>query len=90
MRWGMRVCELRQKEVINVRDCQRIGFVVDVEFDCHTGNICQLIIPGQGTWCGLLGRDTEYIIGWKCVRQIGADIILVDVCMEEIMRRCEG
>lgn len=52
--------------------------------------ICQLIIPGQGKWCGLLGRDTEYIIGWKCVRQIGADIILVDVCMEEIMRRCEG
>ena len=47
-------------------------------------------VPGQGKWCGLLGRDTEYIIGWKCVRQIGADIILVDVCMEEIMRRCEG
>ena len=25
----MRICELRQKEVINIRDCQRIGFVVD-------------------------------------------------------------
>ena len=79
---SMRICELRQKEVINVRDCQRIGFVVDVEFDPKTGNICQLIIPGQGKWCGLLGRE--------CVRQIGADIILVDVCMEEIMRHCEG
>ena len=55
---GMRICELRQKEVINVRDCQRIGFVADVEFDPKTGCICQLIIPGQGKWCGLLGRDT--------------------------------
>ena len=86
---GMRIFELRQKEVINVRDCKRNCFVADVEFDPHTGNICQLIIPGQGKWCGLLGRDTEYIIGWKCVRQIGADIILVDVCMEEIVRQCE-
>ena len=53
-------------------------------------SLIHIFIPGQGKWCGLLGRDTEYIIGWKCVRQIGADIILVDVCMEEIMRRCEG
>ena len=84
----MRVCELRQKEVINICDCQRIGIVADVEFDPKTGVICQLIIPGQGKWCGLLGRDTEYVIDWKCVRQIGADIILVDVCLEEIMRPC--
>lgn len=86
----MRICELRQKEVINIKDCQRIGFVADVEFDPKTGMICQLIVPGPGKWCGLLGRDTEYIIGWKCVRQIGADIILVDVCMEEITRPTEG
>ena len=86
----MRICELRQKEVINIKDCQRIGFVADVEVDLKTGMICQLIVPGQGKWCGLLGRDTEYIIGWKCVRQIGADIILVDVCMEEITRPTEG
>lgn len=86
----MRVCELRQKEVINIRDGQRIGTVADIEFDVKTGTICQLIIPGQGKWCGLFGRDAEYIIGWKCVRQIGADIILVDVCMEEIMHRCDG
>ena len=35
----MRICELRQKEVINIRDCQRIGFVVDVEFDPCTGPV---------------------------------------------------
>ena len=85
----MRICELRQKEVINIHDCHRIGVVADVEFDPKTGAICQLIIPGHGKWGGILGRDTEYVIGWKCVRQIGEDIILVDVCMEEIMRYCE-
>lgn len=85
----MRFCELRQKEVINICDCQKIGFVADVEFDPKTGKICQLIVPGHGKWGGLLGRDMEYVIGFKCVRQIGADIILVEVCMEEIMRHCE-
>lgn len=85
----MRVCELRQKEVINVCDCQRIGVVTDVEFDPRTGMVCQLIVPGHGKWCGLFGRDVEYVIGWKCVRQIGTDIILVDVRMDEIMRRCD-
>lgn len=84
----MRLCELRQKEVINIRDCQRIGVVVDVEFDTVTGKISHLIIPGQGKWCGFLGRDTEYIVGWQYVRQIGTDLILVDVCMDEIIKTC--
>ncbi|HIU01809.1 MAG TPA: YlmC/YmxH family sporulation protein [Candidatus Onthocola gallistercoris] len=85
----MRICELRQKEVINIRDCQRIGYVMDIDMDPVTGRVCQLIVPGQGKICGLFGRDTEYVIGWKCVRQIGADIILVDVCIEEVLRECE-
>ena len=71
--YALRICELRQKEVINIRDCQRIGYVMDIDMDPVTGRVCQLIVPGQGKICGLFGRDTEYVIGWKCVRQIGAD-----------------
>ena len=33
------------------------------------------------------GRDAEYLIGWKCIRQIGADIILVDVDLEKCMQK---
>ena len=36
----MRICELREKEVINIRNCQRLGRVLDIEFDLHTGAIC--------------------------------------------------
>ncbi len=28
----MRFCELKEKEVINCKDCQRLGFVADIEF----------------------------------------------------------
>lgn len=83
----MRVCELREKEVINVCDCRRLGHVIDVEFDPQTGCICQLIIPSPARFCGFFGRDAEYVIGWKCVRQIGPDIILVDVDLEKAYQK---
>ena len=33
----MRICDLRQKEVINIKDCKRLGYVCDIEFDRKTG-----------------------------------------------------
>ena len=44
----MRICDLRQKEVINIKDCKRLGYVCDIEFDRKTGCITQLIVPGTG------------------------------------------
>lgn len=29
----MRICDLKCREVINIRDCKRLGFVGDVDFD---------------------------------------------------------
>jgi len=86
----MRFCELREKEVINVRDCYKLGFVADVEFDPDSGCICKLIIPGPGKFCGFLGREIEYVIGWECVKQIGGDIILVSVDIEAIKCSCKN
>ena len=43
----MRFSELKCKEVINEKDCKRLGNVSDVEFDCKTGCIESIIIPGQ-------------------------------------------
>lgn len=84
----MRICDLKQKEVINVCDCKRLGFISDVEFDCVTGCIHALIIPGIGKICGLFGRDTEYIIPFCKVRQIGPDIVLVEINEEEVLNHC--
>ena len=64
----MRICELKQREVINVKDCKRLGFVGDVDFDISTGKML--------VW-GFLGREKEYIIPFCDICQIGDDIILV-------------
>ena len=84
----MRLCELKGKTVINDTDCCILGFVVDIDFDCKTGCICALIVPGPTRFCGLFGRDIEYIIPYKCVMNIGEDAILVDVVLEKVSFRC--
>ena len=75
----MRFCELKEKEVINCKDCQRLGFVADIEFDPCSGRIEAIIVPEQGKifWC--FGSCEEYRIDFCNVVKIGPDIILVDI-----------
>ena len=84
----MRICELRDKEVINCRDCERLGFVGDIQFDIITGCITHIIVPGPCKIWGILGRDHEYIIDVCSIKQIGIDIILVDVDVEKCLVKC--
>ena len=51
----------------------------DVEFDEKTGCITHLIVPGPGCLCGIFGREREYVIPFCDVKQIGDDIILVEI-----------
>ena len=39
-----RMGELRQKEVISVKDGGRLGFVCDVEIDTHTAQVTALVV----------------------------------------------
>ncbi|MDO4522010.1 MAG: YlmC/YmxH family sporulation protein [Eubacteriales bacterium] len=75
----MRICELRQKEVINICTCASLGCVMDVEIDCKTGLVTDLIVPGPGRFSCWFGRDSTLSIPWKCICQIGDDIILVEL-----------
>ena len=83
----MRISELKQKEIINVKDCKRLGFAGDVDFDMKTGCLLALIVPGPGCFCGFLGREKEYIIPYQDICQVGEDIILVDVKEKEVTRK---
>ena len=83
----MRFCELRQKEVINVKDCMRLGYVSDLEFEPATGCIRRLIVPGPCRILGIFGNEQEYYIDYCCICQIGPDIILVDVDVEKCLKK---
>ena len=42
-----RIAELRDKEIINISDGCRFGYVGDVEVDLETGRVKALIVPGR-------------------------------------------
>ena len=81
----MRLCELREKEVINICNCRRLGCVVDVDIDVCDGKVLAIIIPVPGKICGILGSDGEYVIPFGCIKKIGPDIILVEICEEKFL-----
>ena len=79
---NVRIADLRCKEVINICNGFRMGFVEDVVFNQVTGQIIALVVPGPYRFFGLFGREDDYIIPWECIRRIGDDIILVEIAGE--------
>ena len=73
-----RITQLRDKEIINVNDGSRYGYVGDLEIDLDTGQVRALVVPGRLRLLGLLGREEDRIFPWDSVRRFGEDIILVD------------
>lgn len=71
--------ELKCKEVINLRDCRKLGNITDFEFDQCSGCICKFFVPGCSKWKCLFGCDDNYEICFKDIKQIGPDIIIVDL-----------
>ena len=54
--------EFKKKEVINLKNCQKLGRVADFEFDECTGQIYKLIVPGNNKLYGLFCNDPDYDI----------------------------
>ncbi len=79
----MRITELKCKEVICVSDGKRLGFVCDVEVEIPSGEVTAIIVPGPCRYFGLVGKTGDYVIPWNCIKRIGPDILLVDVCPED-------
>ena len=84
-----RIATLKHKEVINIRDGFRLGYVCDIVIDVKCGRVLALIVPGPGCFFGLLGREKEYVIGWCCIVKIGDDIILIDAELKNLLKVCE-
>lgn len=73
-----RITKLRDKEIIDVRNGSRYGYVGDLEIDLESGKVRALVVPGRLRLFGLLGRERERVFPWESVRRIGEDIILVE------------
>ena len=73
-----RMRDLRCKEVINISDGCRLGFVSDVDIRVPEGQVIAIVVNGPWRFFGLFGRGEEFYIPWECIQRIGDDIILID------------
>lgn len=71
--------EFKCKDVINIRDCKRLGKVSDLEFDENEGKIHKIIVPGGNKLLSFISCDEDIVIPFKDIKQVGPDIILVDI-----------
>ena len=58
---------------------KKLGHICDIEFDECSGCICKIVIPGGSKMLSFLRCDPDIVIPYKDIRQIGPDIILVDI-----------
>ncbi len=70
--------ELRNKEVINIRDGSLLGCVSDLEFNSCTGEITAIVLPGNGILASLSPKN-RIVIPWRDIERIGRDTVLVRV-----------
>lgn len=73
----VRACDLKQREVINVVNAERLGYVYDVDIDFESGKIRSIIIPNRRGIFGRLTKRNDYIVPWEKIVAVGRDIVLV-------------
>ena len=60
---------LRRKEVINICDGCRLGYVGDVEICIPEGSVKGIVVFGPCRFFGLFGRGEDYYIPWECIQR---------------------
>lgn len=76
---GQKGMDFKHKEVININDGKRLGFVQDVCADLNTGTITSIIVPGNNKFMGMFSNGNEIVIEWQNIKCIGEDVILVEI-----------
>lgn len=76
---GQKGLDFKHKEVINIKDGRRMGFVQDVCADLETGSITSIIVPGSNKLLSVFSSNNDIVIPWQNIKCIGDDVILVEI-----------
>lgn len=71
--------DFKHKEVINITDGRRLGFVQDVTANLESGIITSIIVPGSNKMFKMFSTGNEVVIPWEQIKCIGDDVILVEI-----------
>lgn len=84
------VTQLRSKDVVNINDGYRLGYLHDVNFDMSEGRAVSFIVLGPKRFFGIFGRSEDYVIPWSEIKKIGEDVILIESSGVTYTKRIRG
>lgn len=73
----MRLSELQNKDVVNIKDGKKIGNIIDVSIDSQ-GKTTGLIVEKYKFLVSMFSNK-EVEIKWGQIEKIGEDVILVNI-----------
>ena len=72
--------DFKHKEVIDINNGKRLGYVQDVCADLQSGKIVSIIVPGRNNkLLSMFSNNNDIIIPWENIHCIGEDLILVEI-----------
>lgn len=74
----MRLSELQNKDVINIKDGKLVGKIIDIIITPE-GNLTSLIIEKSKFIVSMFSNKDEIEIKWANIDKIGEDVILVSL-----------
>lgn len=73
----MRLSELQDKDVINIKDGKKIGNIIDVKIDSN-GNTTGILVERYNFLVSLFNNNVVEI-NWHDIEKIGKDVIIVNI-----------
>lgn len=77
----IRVSDIMEKEIINVKNGKRMGFITDIDMDINEGKVMSFSISGDSGRT-FFSRGYEESIFWNDILKIGCDTIIVNIGSE--------
>ncbi len=71
--------EIKNKEVIDIDNGEKLGFVDDIEIDTETSKVMSLVIYGRSGLFRLWSKESDIIIKCSEIKVIGRETILISM-----------
>ena len=74
----IRISDIMDKEVINVKNGKKMGFITDIDMDINEGKIVSFNIIGDGSMNFFSRGSEDQVVFWNDIIKIGCDTIIVN------------
>lgn len=74
----MRISDFQNKDVVNMKNGNRLGNIIDIDINMLDGSINKVIIYNKKSIFNVFKQE-ELELNWTLIKKVGDDVILVDL-----------